>query len=145
MARMLRIFPFIGAIAVAGALSSAMAEDTSAAPAATPPAAEAAAADAADNAVRCVSLHQIRQSVVVDDSNILLYLRGGDEAVHVALKGRCPGLKISGGYEHSTSTADLCRTDTLRVHETHGMGSVCMIESMTKITKEEADALRKKD
>eukprot|EP01012_Entosiphon_sulcatum_P046887 TRINITY_DN63288_c0_g1_i1.p2 TRINITY_DN63288_c0_g1~~TRINITY_DN63288_c0_g1_i1.p2 ORF type:complete len:131 (+),score=28.00 TRINITY_DN63288_c0_g1_i1:21-413(+) len=90
---------------------------------------------------RCIRLQYINQTPVIDDKTILVEMKGGGFK-RIDLLNKCSGLKIQGGFSHSTSTNDLCVTDPLRVLEP--IGSTCLIDKIVTIDAAEAKELRKK-
>lgn len=89
---------------------------------------------------QCIKLQNIRSTPVIDNKTILVVLRG-KKYKRINLLNRCPGLKIEGGFSHSTSINKLCIQDSLRVINS---GGICMIDKIVNITKEEARELRAK-
>ncbi len=87
----------------------------------------------------CVALQSVDQTPVIDDSTILIKMKGGRDFKRIDLMSPCSGLKIQGGFSHETSTNDLCTSDPLRVLRSGG--SVCMIKQIVTIDKAEAKAL----
>ncbi len=62
----------------------------------------------------CVSLSQIRESRVVDDSTIDFYLRGG-QVLRNTLPNSCPQLGFERAFTYSTSLSQLCSVDIITV------------------------------
>jgi hypothetical protein len=87
---------------------------------------------------QCVPLQFIDETPVIDNRTILIKMKGGGFK-RIDLLNTCSGLKLQGGFSHSTSTNDLCKSDPLRVIEP--VGSTCMIDKIVTIDKAEADAL----
>lgn len=97
----------------------------------------------ADKGEFCIPLIQIDRTEVIDNRTILVRMKGGQQDRKITLANACPGLRFN-GFVHETSINQLCRSDPLRVIETNGGGSVCAIQSITPVTKAEADALEKR-
>lgn len=82
---------------------------------------------------------------VVDDSTIVVEMRGGDYFVN-NLRRECPGLKRRDSFSYSVSGNQLCLSDSITVLETfNGLprrGFSCNLGYFAPITKEEADFLK---
>ena len=104
-------------------------------------AAAAAQGDKVGDTQQCISLQYVDETPVVDDKTIVVRMKGGGYK-RIDLLNRCSGLKLQGGFSHSTSTNELCKTDPLRVLEP--VGSTCLIDKIVTIDKAEYDTLRKK-
>ncbi len=102
-------------------------------------AAQAAKGDNIGDTQQCIRLQSIDETPVIDDKTILVRMKGGDFK-RIDLVNKCSGLKMQGGFSHSTSTNDLCTTDPLRVLEP--IGATCLIEKIVTIDAAEAKALR---
>ena len=83
------------------------------------PAWSAGEADA--DALRCVDLVRIDHTQVVDEQNILFYLRNGNIYLN-QLSHRAPGLSPNRPIMFRTSTGRLCNHDTVTVLDTWGFG-----------------------
>ncbi|MEQ8734367.1 MAG: hypothetical protein RIC29_05550 [Rhodospirillaceae bacterium] len=90
---------------------------------------------------QCIQLQAIDQTPVIDNKTILVEMKG-NKYKRIDLVNRCSGLKIEGGFSHSTSINQLCVQDTLRVLRS---GGICMIDQIVDITEEEAIALKARD
>jgi hypothetical protein len=88
---------------------------------------------------QCVRLQNIDSTPVIDNSTILVKMRGNDGYKRIDLVNKCSGLKMEGGFQHSTSINQLCTSDPLRV--LGPVGSTCMIEKIVTIDEAEAKAL----
>ena len=97
------------------------------------------------SAERCVSLHRISKTDVVDDYTILFYMRGGDIYVN-RLPHRCPGLRRDRAFMYRTSMSQLCDLDIITVLDDFGPGYIpgpsCGLGRFYPITEEEAKALK---
>jgi hypothetical protein len=94
---------------------------------------------------QCVPLQFIDQTPVIDNKTILVKMKAKGGYKRIDLLNSCSGLKLSGGFAHSTSTNDLCTTDPLRVVEPTGpIGATCMIDKIVTIDEAEAKALMAK-
>jgi len=102
-------------------------------------AAVAAPARAAQH--QCIYLSDIDQTPAIDESTVLIKLRGRDHFMRMDLAGRCPGLDFS-GFAHESSTNQLCTSDPLKVIEP--VGATCMIDKIVDISPDEAHALMKR-
>lgn len=87
---------------------------------------------------QCIRLQAIDQTPVIDNKTILVEMKGGTYK-RIDLLNRCSGLKIEGGFSHSTSINQLCIQDSLRVLRS---GGICMIKQIVDITEEEAKELK---
>jgi len=96
----------------------------------------------------CVLLRRIDRTDVIDDYNILFYMRGPD-IYHVRLPNRCPGLRAADSFMYSTSLNVLCDLDVIRPLRNFGggftPGPACGMGRFTPITKEEVKLLKNKD
>lgn len=96
----------------------------------------------------CIRLQSIDRTDVIDDYNILFYMRGPD-IYHVRLPYRCPGLRMADSFMYSTSLNVLCDLDIIRPLRNFGgglrPGAGCGMGRFTPITKEEIALLKNKD
>ena len=110
-------------------------------------AAEAASADDPTPQL-CVLLRNIRNTDIIDDRNIIFYMRGGD-IYRNQLPYRCPGLRIADSFIYRTSLNVLCNVDLIAPLRNIGGGLTpgvsCALGKFTPITKEEIALLRNKD
>jgi hypothetical protein len=117
------------------------------------PAANGAAADAhADEFDRtpqdCITPSNIRETVAVDDSTILFYMRGGGKPTYrSALSHACPNLSRENRFSYKVTMNRLCNSDLITVLEQYGAGLrdgfTCRLGSFYPIPYEEAELLRK--
>jgi hypothetical protein len=112
----------------------------------TLPAQPAAADEAEDQGVeRCISLNRISRTEVLDDHNILFYMRGG-KIYRNQLPHRCPGLRRQQPFMYRTSLSQLCDLDVVTVLHDHSFGftpgASCGLGRFYPITKEEIKALK---
>jgi len=110
------------------------------------PAMPTVADDAEDEGVRrCISLNRISRTQVLDDHNILFYMRGG-QIFRNELPHRCPGLRRQQPFMYRTSLSQLCDLDVVTVLHDHGFGltpgASCGLGRFYPITKDEIEALR---
>ncbi len=103
--------------------------------------ATAAQGDKVGETQQCIRLQYIDETPVIDDKTIAVRMKGGGFK-RIDLLNKCSGLKLQGGFAHSTSTNDLCTTDPLRVLEP--IGSTCLIDKIVTIDKAEYTELRKR-
>ena len=100
---------------------------------------------AEDTAERCVNLRRISRTEVIDDQNILFYMRGGT-IYRNQLPHRCSGLKIQRKFMYRTSLSQLCDLDIITVLYDHGIGFTpgpsCGLGRFYPITEEEVQALK---
>jgi hypothetical protein len=144
--------------------ANAAAQGSPGAPAADPPGDSAAAAgDAptgnaaageakADDFDRtpkdCITPSNIKQTVVVDDSTILFYMRGGSKVTYrTRLPHECPNLARENRFSYKVTMNLLCNSDLITVLEQYGAGLregfTCRLGSFYPLPYEEAELLRK--
>lgn len=113
------------AIAVAAVVSfSLMAPFALAAEPAAPAPAARKESKLPEGALRCVSLHQIRGTRVVDAQTILFEM-GGKKTLANRLPRKCPGLAFEKRFLYKTSLNQLCNTDVITVITSIGAGATC--------------------
>ncbi len=88
---------------------------------------------------QCIQLNYIDSTPVIDNSTILVKMKAGGGYKRIDLVNKCSGLKIEGGFSHSTSINQLCTSDPLKV--IGPVGSMCMIDKIVTIDEAEAKAL----
>jgi hypothetical protein len=123
-------------------IRSAMALGVLSALSATAGSALGAATD--DATVNCVDLRRIDHTKVVDDRNILFYMRGGgiylNRMQHPAI-----GLDQSDMFAYRTHVGQLCELDTITVLERWGFGltegASSTLAKFMPIDKDRADAM----
>lgn len=98
-----------------------------------------------DESVRsCISVTRIRNTRVVDDRNVLFYLRGS-QIYHNILPRQCHGLSREGRFSFHVPTGNLCQLDSIRVLYSAGLGLEegisCQLGYFHKITKEDAEGI----
>ena len=135
-----------------GPAADAPAPRDSAAETADAPAANAAADAKADDFDRtpkdCITPSNIRQTVIIDDSTILFYMRGGNKTTYrIALSQECPNLARENRFSYKTTMNRLCDSDLITVLEQYGLGLRegfrCRLGLFYPIPYEEAELLRK--
>lgn len=93
----------------------------------------------------CVHLASIRNTDVIDDWNIIFYMRG-PEIYRNRLPRRCPGLRAADRFSYRTSLNVLCNVDIIRPLRNIGggfsPGAGCGLGMFEPITKEEIALLR---
>jgi hypothetical protein len=96
-------------------------------------------------AQRCVDTQLIRNTHILDDQNILFYMRDG-KIYHNHLSHACPGLRHY-PFMYSIPMHRLCNVDIITVLEDHGFGfergASCGLGDFTPITKEAAEQMKK--
>jgi hypothetical protein len=68
---------------------------------------------------RCVNMHRIDRTEVINDRTIVFYMSGGDIYVN-RLPHRCPGLRSRQAFMYKNTTNTLCNVDTIRVLDNFG-------------------------
>jgi len=98
-----------------------------------------------DSTTSCISVRSIRSTDIIDDRNVLFYMRG-DVVYHNILSRRCPGLAREDRFSYRTSVGRLCDIDSINVlyRDARGMrpGAACGLGQFIKITREDAKALK---
>lgn len=79
------------------------------------------AEDRESDAEQCVRLAAIDRTQVVDDRNILFYMKGG-EIYRNELPYRCQGLREESAFMYRTSLNQLCNVDIITVLNNIGFG-----------------------
>ena len=96
--------------------------------------------------VNCVTVNRIKQTRIVDDNNILFFMRGG-EVYRNYMPRRCPRLKRENSFTYDVRTNSLCNVDIIYVLERFGSslrrGMACGLGMFYAVTKEEAEQLGK--
>lgn len=94
---------------------------------------------------RCVNTMLIRNTYIVDDQNMLFYMRDG-KIYHNRLTHACPGLRDDKAFMYSIPMHQLCNVDLITVLENQGFGfergASCGLGDFTPITKEAADQMK---
>jgi len=94
---------------------------------------------------RCVSSRPIRKTEVIDDQNILFYMRGATIYLN-HLPKPCNRLSKEGRFMYRTTVARLCRADIINVLTemggSVGIGRACKLGSFYAITKEDVEKLK---
>jgi len=103
------------------------------------PAAAYATGENIGDTQRCVYLPRTKSTSVVNDSTILITMRGRSSYKRVDLRSPCSGIEHS-GFGVAMQQDRLCTSDTLVVRQTGGAS--CMIEKIVTIDEAEAVALR---
>ena len=94
---------------------------------------------------RCVSSRPIRKTEVLDDQNILFYMRGATIYLN-HLPKPCNRLSKEGRFMYRTTVARLCRADIINILTemggSVGLGRACKLGSFYAITKEDVEKLK---
>ncbi len=77
-----------------------------------------------EGAERCISLHAIRNTRVIDGSTIVFEM-GGNKVLVNRLPRKCPGLAFEKRFAYRTSLSQLCNTDVITVITSIGRGASC--------------------
>lgn len=98
-----------------------------------------------DDSERCVSLARIDRTYVLNDSNILFYLRGRKVYIN-KLPRKCPGLRRADSFMYKTSSSQLCSFDIVTALDNIGFGfsrgASCGLGKFYPIDVERAKELR---
>ncbi len=100
-----------------------------------------------DSSERCLSLMRIDHTFVLNDQNILFYLRGRKVYIN-KLPRRCPGLRRADSFMYKTSLSQLCSFDIVTALDNIGFGfsrgASCGLGKFYPIDSERAKELRGK-
>lgn len=93
----------------------------------------------------CISASRIDNTKVLDQQNILFFMRGG-EIYRNFLPRRCPGLDHREAFSYRSTASQLCAIDVITVLETSGFGprpgANCGLGNFYPISELEAEALQ---
>ena len=94
---------------------------------------------------RCLSSRPIRKTEVLDDQNILFYLRGA--AIYLNhLPKPCKRLAQEGRFMYRTTVARICKYDIINLlvdsGGTLGLGRACKLGTFYPITKEDVERIK---
>ena len=94
----------------------------------------------------CVTVNRIKQTDVINDNNILFYMRGG-KIYRNYLPRKCPRLEREDSFTYEVRTNSLCNVDVIYVLERFGgglrRGAGCGLGMFYEISEEEAERLKK--
>ena len=94
---------------------------------------------------RCISSRPVRKTEVLDDQNILFYMRGATVYLN-HLPKPCRGLTPSSRFMYRTTVARLCRADMITILGYHGldmgMGRSCKLGTFHGITEEDVEKIK---
>ncbi len=101
--------------------------------------------DAVEEGQQCINSRSIRRTEVLDDQNILFYIRGA--AIYLNhLPKTCKRLAQDRRFMYQTSLSRLCRSDLITVLTDSGIGigtgRSCKLGSFYAISKEDVEDLR---
>jgi hypothetical protein len=97
----------------------------------------------------CVTVTNIKETKVIDDSTILFYMRGSSKVTYrISLpQGSCPNLARENRFSYKTTMNRLCNSDLITVLEQFGVGLregfSCRLGLFYPIPYDEAELLRK--
>jgi hypothetical protein len=74
-----------------------------------------------EESARCVNSRTIKRTSVIDDRNIVFYMRGSKVYINV-LPRECRGLSHQRRFSYTTVTRSLCSSDSIRVLRETGYG-----------------------
>ena len=93
-----------------------------------------------ENARKCINAGVIRHTKVLDDANILFYVRG-KSIYHNILPKQCRGLSREGRFSYRRTTSSLCSRDTIQILYASGAGlregRSCRLGNFHKISEED--------
>jgi len=94
---------------------------------------------------RCINVSRIKETHIVDDNNVLFYMRGNDVYLN-ELRWACRGLKRERQFSYSVRANRLCGTDTISVLQSFGSSispaNSCGLGQFVPISDVEADFMR---
>ena len=94
---------------------------------------------------RCISSRPVRKTEVLDDQNILFYMRGATIYLNHLLKP-CKGLAQEGRFMYRTTVARLCRADMITILRDTGLGMTtgrsCKLGTFWGITEEDVEKIK---
>ena len=92
---------------------------------------------------QCISLTHLDRTDIVDDRNILFYIRGNDIYLN-QLPHRCSGLRMADGFSYRRTINRLCRIDLITPIRSGGMGGgiSCGLGTFRLITEDEVLMLK---
>ena len=74
-----------------------------------------------EESARCVNSRTIKRTSVIDDRNIVFYMRGSRIYINV-LPRECRGLSHQRRFSYTTVTRSLCNSDSIRILRETGFG-----------------------
>ncbi|MDZ7642857.1 MAG: DUF6491 family protein [Woeseiaceae bacterium] len=93
----------------------------------------------------CILLQRIDRTEILDNQNILFYMRGGDIYLN-RLRNRCPGLRRNEPIMYNTTSSQLCDLDRISVLYNRGgglsPGASCRLGRFLPISEEDVEALK---
>jgi len=100
------------------------------------------------DAEQCLYTRSIDRTRIVDNQNVLFYMRNGDVYLN-KLPRECPGLALEDTFMYRTSTSQLCRADVITVLQNIGFGFQpgvsCGLGMFRVIDEPTAEELLRKD
>ena len=108
-------------------------------------------ADPVIDTVECISLSRLDRTDVIDDRNVLFYMRG-DKIYLNQLPRRCSGLRMADRFSYRPTVNRLCSIDSIRPLRDSGPGGLgmsggisCKLGLFKSITEEEILVLKEED
>ena len=97
-----------------------------------------------DGVERCIDSRSIRRTDVVNDDNIVFYMRGSKIYLNT-LTRTCGGLAREGRFSYVTHTRSLCRLDAINILRDSGFGiyegKVCKLGRFELVTEQDLTAM----
>jgi len=92
---------------------------------------------------QCISLTHLDRTDIVDDRNILFYMRGKDIYLN-QLPNRCSGLRMADGFSYRRTVNQLCNIDLIRPFRSWDMrgGISCGLGTFKLITEDQVLAMK---
>ena len=93
----------------------------------------------------CISLTHLDRTDIIDDRNILFYMRGNEVYLN-QLPHRCSGLRMADGFSYRRTINRLCRIDLIRPIPRGGIGGgiSCGLGTFRLVTEDEILVLKEK-
>jgi hypothetical protein len=92
--------------------------------------------------VDCITVSRIDRTDIIDDRTIIFFMRGGKLIYRNYLPHTCPRLAIEDRFGYQTTTARVCRVDTIAVLPRVGIPTYCQLGEFHPITREDVEELR---
>lgn len=94
---------------------------------------------------KCIDTRRIRRTDIIDNQNILFYMRGG-EIYRNHLPNRCPSLRRGTTFSYRSTISRLCDIDIITILYNQGSGlsrgASCGLGKFLPITEDEVQALK---
>jgi len=96
---------------------------------------------------QCISLRRIDHTKIIDNQNIVFYMKGGD-IYRNHMDNRCPGLRSQDTYMYRTTLNQLCSSDIITKLDQIGFGFSpgvsCGLGMFYPVTQDDVDKLKER-